>query len=315
MSLTVQLTDAAHAYGLDNLSFTPSGSPGVLGTPVSQVDSWGTGPLPVGVPGQVVEQTSTGFTITMDATVTGPSTGVLSVFDVSRGGVPLVVASGTVPFTGATWASDFSPAQMFSGDDTITGNSFNNVLQGGLGNDRIDGGGGTDTAVFQGLERQYTITRSGSAMIVSGPDGTDTLVNIERLKFDDFTVAYDTSGTAGQAYRLYQAAFNRAPDAGGLGYWTNDLDHGVALNDVAQAFVTSPEFAARYGTLDDNQFVNQLYENVLHRAGEQTGVEYWTTHLTAHDLTRPQVLAYFSESPENQAALIGTTQNGMVYTG
>jgi hypothetical protein len=34
-------------------------------------------------------------------------------------------------------------------------------------------------------------------------------------------VALDVDGAAGQAYRLYQAAFDRAPDKNGLGYWIN----------------------------------------------------------------------------------------------
>jgi serralysin len=52
---------------------------------------------------------------------------------------------------------------------------------------------------------------------------------------------------------------------------------------------------------------------VLHRGADAGGASYWTGHLNAHDLSRAEVLAYFSESPENQAALIGTIQNGMTY--
>jgi len=48
----------------------------------------------------------------------------------------------------------------------------------------------------------YTVTDT------AGADGTDTLINVERLQFSDAKVAIDTSGNAGQAYRLYQAAVN-----------------------------------------------------------------------------------------------------------
>lgn len=182
------------------------------------------------------------------------------------------------------------------------------------GSETIDGGSGIDTVVYSGSKSSYTITHnSDGSYTVAGNGVSDTLVNMERLQFSDAKVAIDVNGDGGQAYRLYQAAFNRAPDAAGLGYWISDLDHGAALNDVAQGFVSSTEFNNTYGSLNDTQFVNQLYQNVLHRAGEQAGVDYWVGHLSAHDLTRAQVLANFSESTENQAALIGTIQNGMTY--
>ncbi len=87
-----------------------------------------------------------------------------------------------------------------SGNDTIIGNSANNVLSGGAGddtitggpgNDTIDGGAGTDTAVFSLAEANYTITAQGSNLAVIGPNGTDTLTNIEYLQFSD-----QTAGTA-----------------------------------------------------------------------------------------------------------------------
>jgi hypothetical protein len=85
-----------------------------------------------------------------------------------------------------------------SGNDTITGNSVSNVLTGGLGNDTItggpsndtiDGGGGLDTAIFSGARSAYSITHVGTGLQVSGPDGLDTLTNVERLAFDDITLS------------------------------------------------------------------------------------------------------------------------------
>ena len=56
------------------------------------------------------------------------------------------------------------------------------------GNDTLDGGLGIDTAVFSGLRSAYTITTIDATTIISGPDGTDTLTNIEKAKFNDQTV-------------------------------------------------------------------------------------------------------------------------------
>ena len=81
-----------------------------------------------------------------------------------------------------------------SGADTIYGNSGDNVLTGGLGNDRIDGGLGSDTVVFSGNRSQYTITYNGSTATVTGPDGTDTISNVEFLRFADQTIAAAFTG-------------------------------------------------------------------------------------------------------------------------
>jgi hypothetical protein len=68
-----------------------------------------------------------------------------------------------------------------SGADTIIGNDGANTIRGGGGNDTIDGAGGFDTAVFSGARASYLI----HGHTVSGPDGSDTLNNVERLSFSD----------------------------------------------------------------------------------------------------------------------------------
>jgi hypothetical protein len=78
-----------------------------------------------------------------------------------------------------------------SGSDTLIGNSANNVLKGGGGNDTIDGGAGIDSALFSGVRAAYTIdSLSNGSIHVTGPDGTDTLTNVELLVFTDQTVSF-----------------------------------------------------------------------------------------------------------------------------
>lgn len=211
-------------------------------------------------------------------------------------------------------------AYWLRGNDTITasaGNQYikgfggNDVIQGGAGSDTIDGGTGTDTAVYAGNRSSYQVTKTANGYTVTGgSDGGDTLLNVERIKFADKTIAFDTSGNAGQAYRLYQAAFDRTPDIGGLSFQAKTLDDGWGLTSIAQNFINSPEFASKYGALDNTQFVTQLYQNVLHRGPDAGGLSYHTSNL-AGGMSRAQVLVGFSESPENQAALIGVIQNGI----
>jgi hypothetical protein len=87
-----------------------------------------------------------------------------------------------------------------SGNDTITGNDADNVLRGNGGNDTIDGGAGIDTAVFSGLRSSYTLTAlAGTGIRVVGPDGIDTLSNIEKLAFDDQTMTWTPPSSASVA--------------------------------------------------------------------------------------------------------------------
>ena len=127
----------------------------------------------------------------------------------------------------------------------------------------------------------------------------------ERQRRALLDVALDAAGSAGKAFRLYQAAFNRAPDVPGLGFQMKALDDGLPLWFVAANFLRSPEFTSTYGSLDDVEFVTQLYANVLHRGPDAGGLAYHLDHL-ANGFTRADVVVGFSESPENQAALIGS---------
>ncbi len=122
------------------------------------------------------------------------------------------------------------------------------------------------------------------------------------------------SRTDAEATRLYQAAFNRSPDAAGLALWSGQLSQGVAVDQVAQGFVGSAEFAATYGTLDANAFVTQLFANVLHRAPDASGLQGWLSAL-ASGSSRAHVMAGFADSNENRIATAGATHDAWVYVG
>ena len=92
------------------------------------------------------------------------------------------------------------------------------------------------------------------------------------------------------------------------------LDNGLSLVQVASNFIASPEFQSTYGAVNDTQFVTLLYQNVLHRAPDASGLQYHLNELEQWGESRAQVLTNFSESPENQANVIGAIQNGIPYT-
>ena len=204
---------------------------------------------------------------------------------------------------------------------TWTGSGSGAALVSTSANDSLRGGAGLDTISYRGNAADYEIRVSGAAAQVSDRnlwrDGDDTLDSVERLQFADTMVALDSGahGVAGQAYRIYQAAFNRAPDAVGLGFWIASMDQGESLQKVAAGFVRSDEFTGMYGAAPSNaQVVDLLYQNVLHRPGEAGGVAYWNNVLDQGQANVAQVLASFSESAENVAALVGVLEHGFAYT-
>ncbi|MBI3729153.1 MAG: DUF4214 domain-containing protein [Burkholderiales bacterium] len=200
-------------------------------------------------------------------------------------------------------------------NDTLTGTASNDSFNGLAGNDVMNGGAGLDIALYAGKRADFNVTASGANFTVqdkTGAEGTDTVNQVERLQFADMSVALDINSTAGVAYRIYQAAFNRTPDLAGLGYWIGQMDKGQSLRDVANSFVVSDEFHRLYGNNPTNeQVINAYYQNVLHRAPDQAGLDYWLGQLATGKDTIATALAGFSESTENQAQVIAKIQNGI----
>lgn len=115
--------------------------------------------------------------------------------------------------------------------------------------------------------------------------------------------------------RLYLAGLGRLPDRGGLQYWTRRHAAGVRLPTLATQFLTSSEFERRYGRPSDAGYVELLYVNVLGRAADQAGADYWSRRLSAKALTRTQLLVQFSQSAEHVRSSQSKVEASVVYLG
>jgi len=116
-----------------------------------------------------------------------------------------------------------------------------------------------------------------------------------------------------EAYRLYQAAFNRVPDAPGETYWSAVLANGATPTQVAQDFVSSAEFQSDFAAATTpSAFVTQLYENVLDRAPDAPGLSYWTGVLQ-HGASQATVLLAFSDCLENRIDTAAATHANWVF--
>lgn len=149
-----------------------------------------------------------------------------------------------------------------------------------------------DTLVQEGTSGSDVLTGSGTTSDrLVGAGGDDLLMG------DGLMAAYFPEVSA-QVFRLYQATLGREPDVAGQKNWTAEIAlEGTSVLEVAQGFVESPEFGAQFGILDNGDFVELLYTNVLGRAADASGLARWTEDLDS-GVARAQVVIGFSDSPE-----------------
>lgn len=115
--------------------------------------------------------------------------------------------------------------------------------------------------------------------------------------------------------RLYDAVLGRLPDQSGLTSWANVADNsGVTLLQIADAFTQSSEFQSRFGSLSNQQFIEQLYRFSLDREGDAAGIQSWVNVLN-NGVSRARVVLEFSESAEHVRNTLSLTENGVVFQG
>ena len=161
---------------------------------------------------------------------------------------------------------------------------------------------------------KFTINNQNEYFITT-EYGNENITNLDELDFLDKTIQVSrdiapifntlktTDHITGKIYRLYNAAFGRFPDQEGFNYWIQKHATGEnSFKQTGQSFIISNEFINLYGQdLSDENFVNQLYTNILERGADNQGYKYWTSQLNKNLDSRLDVLISFSESKENKA--------------
>jgi hypothetical protein len=154
-----------------------------------------------------------------------------------------------------------------------------------------------DRLLFEGFLNPE-VTRSGERYTVRYDGGEETVTitaasNLVLRMVPDYRP---------EVARLYFAALDRVPDETGLAFWVDQRDGGQSLNQLAAQFRSSAEFKTLFGeNPNDDQYVIRLYENVLDRAPDESGLAFWRGELTGGSATRDSLLVSFAESPENRA--------------
>ncbi len=172
-------------------------------------------------------------------------------------------------------------------------------------------GSGTLTLSDTASGKSYTITGDHYLIFDNGAAGSNA--GFENI---DFVL----QGSNAQVAALYNAALGRLPDLAGLEYYGDSFAAGtLSLHQTAVNFLASPEFQGRFtsaaqpaddGGANDQAFINQLYQNVLHRTPAASETAYYVADLQGTQagvpqLDRAQLLVNFAASPENLKDISG----------
>lgn len=138
------------------------------------------------------------------------------------------------------------------------------------------------------------------------PTNTELVKGVVALNGGTSGPAYLTGLISGATYqgrmggltRSYRAYFLRDPDLSGLNFWFTKVNAGWSTARVSDFFAQSSEFTNRYGALNNDEFVDLIYQNVLGRPGDEGGISYWVDQLDRGKKTRGQVMVGYSESSE-----------------
>ncbi len=108
--------------------------------------------------------------------------------------------------------------------------------------------------------------------------------------------ADSNTGVEGFVTRLYEVCLDRSPDQTGLDSWVSNLRSGsITGSQAARGFIFSNEFTSR--NLDNASFVTCLYNTMLGRGADESGLAYWTQKLSSGS-SREQVFNGFVGSSE-----------------
>lgn len=191
-----------------------------------------------------------------------------------------------------------------SGNASIATGAGSDTIVTGQGNDTIDSGTGFDKVLVNFSGANATVTKSDNGLVVANGDSNNaiTLLNTNFIEFstgESFTVS--NSLEAATAMRLYDTLLERAAEFGGAQYWTNLVEQGASLTDIAVGFATSAEFIQKHGNVfefETDAFVEKMYDLMLGRGSDEAGKAYWADLVNQGTVQRGDMIVFFADSAE-----------------
>jgi len=184
-----------------------------------------------------------------------------------------------------------------TGNSTVvTGHGVDTVVA-GLGNSTITGGNSDYTVVkLAAAASNYTVTSNAGHAVVTD-NITHKVTDIAKIQYVETAgsdaLIFAKSTTEASIATMFQVAFGRTADAAGLNYYYDLAKAGATEKQIADALVKSGEFIT-HGLLDDQSFVNNLYQNTFGRSGETAGINYWLNAMS-HGATRADIIRSFAD--------------------
>ncbi|MCL2345772.1 MAG: DUF4214 domain-containing protein [Desulfobulbus sp.] len=115
---------------------------------------------------------------------------------------------------------------------------------------------------------------------------------------------------AAQIQQAYIAFFNRPADAQGMLFWTNTTTLG--MQDLLNQFGQSAEYLSDFAGLSNTQIVTKIYQNLLGRAPDTAGLNFWVNQMDIGNATTATIaynvldaaLNPISGSPNSDTAIV-----------
>jgi hypothetical protein len=229
--------------------------------------------------------------VTVQPTITITTGGTTSLVD------PLI--AGTVDLGDAIGSSV----------DVIVTNSSNTVIQ-QIQNIAVNAQGGFSSRLDLPMDGQYTAVAdlTTSSGLTASSNAASYILNSTPNEPDFGTVSagvFTPNNDAAEVARLYYGLLNRAPDAGGLQGFTNALENGASLPQLAQSILGSPEYQTTSIGQSNASFVQSLYSTALGRSPDAPGFQSWENALNTGTLSRADVVNGFLASTEFQSDTAG----------
>jgi methionine-rich copper-binding protein CopC len=216
-----------------------------------------------------------------------------------------------------TTTYNFTTAAGTAPPGSITGTSGDDTLVAGTGNVSIDGGAGTDTVVIAApVSGVQAYSYANGVLSVTTANGSDTIVNVERVKLSDALFALDTQapdanqpgGHVWQAAALFHAGFGTLPGIEDLSHWTAVADHAGSMGALAQQMIDTYAPGISSASL-----VAYLYQQLVHVAPGADVVQSYVDQIGPGRTfaTQGDLVAYAAALPLNTdhiATIVGTFQ-------
>ena len=108
-----------------------------------------------------------------------------------------------------------------------------------------------------------------------------------------------------QVQTMYVAYYGRPGDVGGLDYWAEKLEEaGGGLEEIIDAFGNSMEFQDRFGDLDNEEVVNNIFLQLLGRDADSEGLNFYLGGLQAGRYTLASIALDVADGTKGLDAMI-----------